>query len=320
MQRVKSDLSFVGLMKLVEDVVGVVMEFSNENATLEDNIATLEGDITTFEDKTASNEGNEDLFLVGAEKFSFQTIITKESTCADDHLYKGRIFSSKVELKRALNMLALKEHFGIRVKRSCTGHYKVGCKDKACKFSVRATKLPEGGEYWQVRTFHKVHTCTVDGLQGRFATASVKIIGELMSHKVQANEVALRPKDIIGEMRVQWGFECLYELHHSLCGYHLKKNFKNKFKRDDVSMIFTLARDYYKVSGFNRHMNQLKQIHARAHTDLMRIGPKRWARACSLARRYQMMTSNIAECVNSCLKHARQMLITILIKFIRDKF
>ncbi|WRX20639.1 Transposase [Theobroma cacao] len=275
-------------------------------------------------------------------------------------------------------MLALKVQFGLRVKRSCKARYEVGCKDKACKFSVRATKLPEEGEYWQVRTFHKVHTCTVD---------------------------ALRPKDIIGEMRVQWGLECLYgkawqakeyakklvlgtitavatdeverfkycfwayeasilgfrdvmhltvaidathlkgkfkgvlfvavckdanecvylvvffnghvedenswtlflsklrdavgypentmfifyqhlgikkaiqnaypEAHHGLCGYHLKKNFKNKFRSDDVSMIFTLVQDCYKVSDFNRHMNQLKQIHVGAHANLMRIGPER---------------------------------------------
>ncbi|EOY20058.1 Uncharacterized protein TCM_045457 [Theobroma cacao] len=58
--------------------------------------------------------------------------------------------------------------------------------------------------------FHKVHTCTVYGLQGRFVTASAKIIGELMSHKLQANGVALRSKDIIDEIRVQWGLECLY--------------------------------------------------------------------------------------------------------------
>lgn len=31
------------------------------------------------------------------------------------------------------------------------------------------------------------------------------------------------------------------EVHHDLCGYHLQKNFKNKFKRDEVSMIFALA-------------------------------------------------------------------------------
>ncbi|WRX24579.1 Transposase [Theobroma cacao] len=435
------------------ETVECVMPLSNENTIIEDNNVRLEGDTATLEYNTAFDEGNEDLFatgedrfnhtsddgleqsqddssdddclydsdipicnnvegetepvggvdvgdvqcddpiynnpitgengilsfdtllddndqkrenarisrmwvIAGAERFSFQTITTKESTCAEDRLYKGRIFSSKVELKRALNMLVIKEKFAIRVKGSCKTRYEVGCKDKACKFSVRATKLPARGEYWKVQTFHKVHTCTVDGLQGRFLTTSVKMIGELMSYKIRANGVALRPKDIICEMRVQWGLKCLYEqenpstvtavatdeeerfkycfwsygacirgfldvmrltvtidvthlkdrfkgvlfvahlgikkaiqnayleAHHGLCGYHLKKKFKNKFKRDDVCMLFTFARDCYKVADFNRHMNQIQQIHLGAHADLMRIRLEKWTRACSPTRRY----------------------------------
>ncbi|EOY04402.1 Uncharacterized protein TCM_019664 [Theobroma cacao] len=278
MRGVRSDLSFVGLTKLVEDVVGrnvpavyvsikgrqtnvisheevgqheCVMPLSNENTTVEDNNVRLDGDTVTLEDNTAFDEGNEDLFTVGedrfndtsndgleqsqddssdddclydsdipicnnvegktepvegvdvgdvqcddpiynnpiagAERFSFQTMTTEESTCAEDRLYKGRMFSLKAELKRALNMLVIKEKFVMRVKRLCKARYKVGCKDKACKFSVRATKLPDIGEYWQAQTFHKVHTCTVDGLQGQFPTTSAKMIGELMSHKLRAN-------------------------------------------------------------------------------------------------------------------------------------
>ncbi|EOY08806.1 Uncharacterized protein TCM_024013 [Theobroma cacao] len=52
----------------------------------------------------------------------------------------------------------------------------------------------------------------------------------------------------------------------------------------------------------------------------MRIGLEKWVHACSPTRRYQLMTSNIVECVNSCLKHTRQMLITVLTKFIKDMF
>ncbi|KAK2659419.1 hypothetical protein Ddye_005952 [Dipteronia dyeriana] len=39
---------------------------------------------------------------------------------------------------------------------------------------------------------------------------------------------------------------------------------------------------------------------------------------CPVVRRYTILTSNIAECLNSCLRHARQMLVAVLIKFIRD--
>ncbi|WRX26834.1 Transposase [Theobroma cacao] len=307
------------------------MPFSNENTTVEDNNVRLEGDSAMLKDNTAFDEGNDDLFtagedrfddtsddgleqsqddssnndylydsdnpicnnvegemepvggvdvgdvqcddpiynypiagengirsldtlvddsdqergnagisctwvIAGVEMFSFQTITTEESTCVEDRLYKGRMFSSKAELKRALNILVIKEKFTIRVKRSCKVHYEVVCKDKACKFSVRATKLPDRGEYWQVRTFHK----------------------QLDIKKVIQN--------------------AYLEAHHGLCDYHLKKNFKNKFKGNDVCVLFTLARDYYKVADFNRHMNQIQQIHLGAHVDLMRIGPEKWAR------------------------------------------
>ncbi|XP_017972536.1 PREDICTED: uncharacterized protein LOC108661153 [Theobroma cacao] len=297
--------------------------------------------------------------ILGAKRFSFQTITTEESTCADYLLYKRRMFSLKAELKRALNMLALKEQFGIRVKRSYKGRYEVGCKDKACKFDVRATKLLEG-EYWQVRMFHKVHTCTVDGLQGRFSTWGLECLyGKAWQAKEYAKKLVFGPPeesfqllpsyfymleqenpdtittvatDVVERFKYCfWSYEtcirgfrdvmrlmvtidvthlkskfkgvlfiavckdankCVYpivfgighvedkdswtwflsklrdavgcpenirfisnqhlsikktiqnaypETHHGLCGYHLKKNFKNKFKHDDVSMIFNLA-------------------------------------------------------------------------------
>ncbi|WRX16640.1 Transposase [Theobroma cacao] len=271
MRGVRSDLSFVGLMKLVEDVVGVNSEIDeselhalisspgelsrpiikdDEDVALilleqrmfrlyrfddtsddgleqsqddsSDDDCLYDSDIPICNNVEGETEpvGGVDIGDVQcddpiynnpiAERFSFQTITTEELTCAGDHLYNGIMFLSKAELKRALNMLVIKEKFEIRVKRSCKACYEVGCKDKACKFSVRATKLPDRGEYWKFLTFHKVHTCTVDGLRGRFPTTSAKMIGELMSHKIRANGVALRPKDIICEMRVQWELEFLY--------------------------------------------------------------------------------------------------------------
>ncbi|EOY26233.1 Uncharacterized protein TCM_027693 [Theobroma cacao] len=79
---------------------------------------------------------------------SLDDITTEESRSMDDHLYRGKVFPSKVELKQALSMLALKEHFEIKVKKSCYSRLEFGCKEKACKFALRATKLPEG-EYWR---------------------------------------------------------------------------------------------------------------------------------------------------------------------------
>ncbi|XP_017978249.1 PREDICTED: uncharacterized protein LOC108662413 [Theobroma cacao] len=96
------------------------------------------------------------------------------------------------------------------------------------------------------------------------------------------------------------------DAHQGLCNYHLGKNVKNKFKCEDVTVIFTLAANCYKVTNFNRHMNQLKLLCKPAYDSLMRLGPKKWARARSLVRQYKLMTSNIAECINPCLRHARK--------------
>ncbi|WRX20686.1 MULE transposase domain - like 6 [Theobroma cacao] len=94
------------------------------------------------------------------------------------------------------------------------------------------------------------------------------------------------------------------EAHHDLCFYHSKQNFKNKFKHDDISMIFTPAREYYK----------LKQIHARAHFDLMRINPKRWACAGSLT------CSNIGSMTSTRRPSRRPLLSTLGLSVINVTF
>lgn len=48
------------------------------------------------------------------------------------------------------------------------------------------------------------------------------------------------------------------DAHHGLCNYHLGKNVKNRFKREDVAAIFTMAANCYRVADFDKHMNQLK--------------------------------------------------------------
>ncbi|KAK2637570.1 hypothetical protein Ddye_032362 [Dipteronia dyeriana] len=50
----------------------------------------------------------------------------------------------------------------------------------------------------------------------------------------------------------------------------------------------------------------------------MKIGKEKWSRAYSPVRRYAMLTSIIKECLNSCLRHAFQLHVTVLIEFIWD--
>ncbi|XP_017978256.1 PREDICTED: uncharacterized protein LOC108662415 [Theobroma cacao] len=69
------------------------------------------------------------------------------------------------------------------------------------------------------------------------------------------------------------------DAHHGLCNYHLRKNVKNRFKHEDVATIFTMAANFYRVTDFDRHMNQLKQLCKPAYDNLIRLGLERWAHA-----------------------------------------
>ncbi|TXG69823.1 hypothetical protein EZV62_004758 [Acer yangbiense] len=91
--------------------------------------------------------------ILGSEQYSFQTINHKSST-TDGQFYKGIIFSSKKELKRDLRLLALKQHFEIRIRRSNKGRFEATCKDDNCSFKVHARKLGEGESFIHGRQKH----------------------------------------------------------------------------------------------------------------------------------------------------------------------
>ncbi|EOX99078.1 Uncharacterized protein TCM_007693 [Theobroma cacao] len=203
-----------------------------------DNTIALENDIRSPDDsdqERVNTRGSRQWIILGLDMISFQTVGSEEFKSMDDYLYREKVFLSKAELKRTLSMLALKEHFEFRVKKSCHVH------------------------------FEKVHTCTVDGLHCRYRTASARVIGELISSRVQGNCVtSLRRKEIIEEMNRKWGLQCLYG----------KAWQAKEFKREDVVAIFTMAANCYRVTDFDRHMNQLKQLCKLAYESLMRLGPE----------------------------------------------
>ncbi|WRX23009.1 Transposase [Theobroma cacao] len=98
----------------------------------------------------------------------YENVITLENRIRSPDDSDQERVNTGVEFKQALSMLALKEHFEFRVKKSCHARFEVGCKDKACKFALCATKLLEG-EYWHVRTLHKpVVAIDATHLKGKF--------------------------------------------------------------------------------------------------------------------------------------------------------
>lgn len=83
-----------------------------------------------------------------------------------------------------------------------------------------------------------------------------------------------------------------------------------------MKQIFYQAAHTYMRFQFNHQMRELAQLHQRCYNELMNIGPHKWSCVFCERRRCKMMTTNIAESLNSYHRFARQLPITILAEFI----
>ncbi|KAK3227209.1 hypothetical protein Dsin_007071 [Dipteronia sinensis] len=77
--------------------------------------------------------------ILRSEQYSFQTI-NHECSSSNSRFYKDIIFSSKKELKRELSLMASKQHFEFRIRRSSKARFQATCKDDNCSFRVHAKK------------------------------------------------------------------------------------------------------------------------------------------------------------------------------------
>ncbi|XP_075111857.1 uncharacterized protein LOC142181996 [Nicotiana tabacum] len=66
-------------------------------------------------------------------------------------------------------------------------------------------------------------------------------------------------------------------------------------------------------------MSDIAKVDKKTYDYLMEEPPKRWARSCSPRRRYDMLTTNIIESMNSVLLEARELPILRMMDFIQVK-
>ncbi|XP_070020442.1 protein FAR1-RELATED SEQUENCE 5-like [Nicotiana sylvestris] len=91
------------------------------------------------------------------------------------------------------------------------------------------------------------------------------------------------------------------EAHHGICLYHFEKNLKQKYAKATVINLFQSAARSYKREDFNQLMSQLKSIDKKTYNYIIEEPPERWARSWFPRRRYDMLTTNMVESMNSVL-------------------
>ena len=106
------------------------------------------------------------------------------------------------------------------------------------------------------------------------------------------------------------------EASQCLCSFHMKNNVSSTYKNPDVTTLFVKASRVYRTDEFTKFMDELSIVKPKAFEKLIDDDVRKWSRAYSQVRRYDLMTTNIAESMNSALRHAHKLPITPLMESI----
>ncbi|XP_075111320.1 protein FAR1-RELATED SEQUENCE 5-like [Nicotiana tabacum] len=109
------------------------------------------------------------------------------------------------------------------------------------------------------------------------------------------------------------------EARHGICLYHFEKNLKQRHAKATLINLFQSVARSYKHEDFNQLMSQLKSIDKKTYNYIMEEPPERWARSWFPRRRYDMLTTNMVESMNSVLLKGREMPILRMLDFIQEK-
>ena len=106
---------------------------------------------------------------------------------------------------------------------------------------------------------------------------------------------------------------------HCYCSRHIAQNIRSRFKDDGIVKKFWLTAKSYRPCEYEAHMNDIKAVNLDAYNYIHAIGRQHWFNAFVEGRRYDMLTQNIAECLNSLMKHNRELPISKQVDGIRGK-
>ncbi|XP_052185215.1 uncharacterized protein LOC127796849 [Diospyros lotus] len=105
---------------------------------------------------------------------------------------------------------------------------------------------------------------------------------------------------------------------HVHCIYHIGQKVKAKFKHENVHALFYKATKAYRESEFHELFNELVRYDVAIGTYLREADLNHWARAYSDGKGFDIMMTNIAECLNAALADARKLSIQCLMEYINN--
>ncbi|KAL0713563.1 hypothetical protein Bca4012_020541 [Brassica carinata] len=105
--------------------------------------------------------------------------------------------------------------------------------------------------------------------------------------------------------------------HHGICIFHFEKNVLDSHKSSILIPLVVEAGYAYTKEDFNYYFHDIKESDPELADYLTKADIRKWSRAYAPANRFNIMTSNLAESINSLLKESREYPIVCLFETIR---
>ncbi|KAK9064097.1 hypothetical protein SSX86_017969 [Deinandra increscens subsp. villosa] len=141
---------------------------------------------------------------------TFNNQPTNTLPSSSSHPFVGRIFKNKEELKLELSLLAVKECFEFKVKRSNRERYAVVCVSDNCQWELRSNAY-KGTEAFHVNHFNTVHTCSSTELHPRNRNANKKALGHIIKEQIKNCNRVYRGGEIVKDINQRFGINISYK-------------------------------------------------------------------------------------------------------------
>ncbi|KAH9718027.1 SWIM-type domain-containing protein [Citrus sinensis] len=267
-------------------------------------------------------------------------------SCNSADIGVGKLFAEKNELILELRKVALREKFDFKIARSTTTRFEAHCSSESCNWRLRATRgSDEHNVPWVVRRVDNAYTCSNEVLpsglrqvRSRQAYRAKEVGLEIVrgnpaesynllskySHVLtKANEGTVTHLQRDGDDNFLYYFVALGSSIKGFTQYirpviavdgtHLKGLY-----RGSMFVATCLDAKAYGHEEFKRQLEGLWMLHSAAADYLENnVGTCNWARSEFEGRRYSILTTNIAESVNSLMREPQKFPVTHLVDHFR---
>ncbi|CAL8136014.1 unnamed protein product [Prunus armeniaca] len=260
------------------------------------------------------------------------------------NLKVGRVYPNKIALLKTISLAAITSHFRLRTVQSGKHRLCVRCWQLPCPWKVRAYKV--GLHEFKVVKYDPLHECDLRYVSSHHPQATTELLSDCVKWRFQDSRSIYTTADIKKDVKQNFGVSISYSTawrsrelaFKRISSLPIVMNWSCKYKGvlfvvtafDGNQNIYPVAfgigdletdaawewflRKRHCAIGNIKASFKLKQWdpilginNDRVRTYLLRAGVQKWSRAHCDGRRYNVMTTNIVESINSVLRQRREL-------------